>query len=229
MGFLDGVKNAINPSTIEDFKATLSKRGGLAKQNRFAVIMQPPNASLLDFDLQTIGANLLSGTFSLGGLVNDPRDIALLCESCSMPARNIQTFDYQTVRQLMKKPNGIIVEPITFTFHLTNDYYIKKMFDKWQGSVFNRENYVANYKKTYCTDVIIQQLNEENIPIHGVKLINAYPENVAAIELNNTSESTTQRLTVTMNYDDFEPEGALSSALSGIKTGIGGIKRIFSI
>ena len=227
MGFLDGLKNAVNPSEIEDFKATINKRRGLASQNRFAVVMQPPQASLLDFDLQSVGASLLSGTFSLGSLVNDPRDVALLCESCSLPGRNIQTVEYQHVRQLMKKPNGIIIEPITFTFHLTNDMYMKKMFDKWQGLVFNRKSYTANYKSTYCTDVIIQQLNKENIPIYGVKLINAYPENVSAVDLNNASENTTQKLSVTMNYDDFEVEGALSSALSGVKTAIGGITKLF--
>tara|TARA_Y100000004_G_scaffold190997_1_gene249052 strand:+ start:613 stop:1296 length:684 start_codon:yes stop_codon:yes gene_type:complete len=227
MGFLDGVKNAVNPSTIEDFKATINKRRGLANQNRFAVIMQPPSASLLDFDLQSIGASLLSGTFSLGGLVNDPRDIALLCESCSLPGRNIESRDYQNVRQNLKKPTGIVIEPITFSFHLTNDMYMKKMFDKWTDIVFNRDSYTANYKSTYCTDVIIQQLNKENIPVYGVKLKNAWPENVAAVDLNNTSENTTQRITVTMNYDDFEVEGALSSALSGVKTAIGGIKSLF--
>tara|TARA_R100000278_G_C5471798_1_gene164753 strand:+ start:243 stop:926 length:684 start_codon:yes stop_codon:yes gene_type:complete len=227
MGFLDGVKNAVNPSTIEDFKATVTKRRGLANQNRFAVIMQPPSASLLDFDLQSIGASLLSGTFSLGGLVNDPRDVALLCESCSLPGRNIESRDYQNIRQNLKKPTGIVIEPITFSFHLTNDMYMKKMFDKWTDIVFNRDSYTANYKSSYCTDVIIQQLNKENIPVYGVKLKNAWPENVAAVDLNNSSENTTQRITVTMNYDDFEVEGALSSALSGVKTAIGGIKSLF--
>ena len=85
MGFLDTVKNRINPTSLESFGANIGKHGGLAVQNRFAVIMTPPQASLLNFDLQGSVSSLLSGTFSLGSLINDPRDVALLCESCSSP------------------------------------------------------------------------------------------------------------------------------------------------
>ena len=40
--------------SINDMKATLVKHGGNAMQNRFAVYMQPPAASLLNIDLQNI-------------------------------------------------------------------------------------------------------------------------------------------------------------------------------
>ena len=92
MSIIDGIKRAFNPSSVDDFKATIGRRSGLARQNRFAIFMTPPGQTLLNLDLQNAAANLISGSFSLGSLVNDPRDIALLCESCQFPGRQIQTL-----------------------------------------------------------------------------------------------------------------------------------------
>tara|TARA_A100001011_G_scaffold362024_1_gene410659 strand:+ start:139 stop:822 length:684 start_codon:yes stop_codon:yes gene_type:complete len=226
MGFLDTVKNRINPTSLESFGANIGKHGGLAVQNRFAVIMTPPQASLLNFDLQGSVSSLLSGTFSLGSLINDPRDVALLCESCSLPGKTINVIEHSDFRQATKRPTGYANEDITFVFHLTNDYYMKKMFDKWTELIVNKDSYKLNYKADYVSDVVIQQLNPQNVPVHGVKLINAFPTTVQAIELANTGENTTQRISVSMTYDDFQPEGAISSVLSGVKEIIGGIRRL---
>ena len=95
MSIINGIKRAINPTSIDAFKSTIGRRSGLARQNRFAVFMTPPQQTLLNLDLQNAAANLLSGSFSLGSLVNDPRDIALLCNSCQLPGRQIQTLEKQ--------------------------------------------------------------------------------------------------------------------------------------
>jgi hypothetical protein len=225
MSFIDTVKNALNPSTIDSFKANIGKHGGLAPQNRFVVIMTPPQASLLNIDLQGVGASLLSGTFDPMSLINDPRDVALLCESCSLPGRQIQTIDHTDFRQTTKRPNGYFNEDITFTFHLTNDYYMKKLFDKWSGLIIDQESYKLNYKANYVSDIIIQQLDQNNTPIYGIRLKNAFPVTLATIDLTNAGTET-QKLSVTMAYDDFEPEGAISSVLSGVKEIVGGIRRL---
>jgi len=39
-------------ATIEDLKATISKKGGLARSNRFNVIFTPPKQSLLNLTAQ---------------------------------------------------------------------------------------------------------------------------------------------------------------------------------
>lgn len=228
MSIIDSIKRTFNPSSIDDFKATIGRRSGLARQNRFAIFMTPPGQTLLNLDLQNAAANLLSGSFSLGSLVNDPRDIALLCESCQFPGRQIQTLDkpHLDFRQQIKVPTGYFNEDITFEFHLTNDYYVKKIFDRWLNTIIEQDSYTLKYDSEFKTDVTIQQLNEQNVPIYGVKLLNAFPVTVNSIDLNNTSADTTQKLSVTFTFEDFEAEGALSSAVSGFKNSIGGITRI---
>ena len=129
-------------NSINDLKASISKHGGLAQTNRFAIYMQPPAASLLNLDLQGSIASAISGNFKFGSLINDPRDMSLLCESCTLPGRQITTIEYQSVRQSNKIPYGYFNEDVTFTYLLTQDYYIKKIFDKYRTR--GEENKIAD-------------------------------------------------------------------------------------
>ena len=223
MSFINKIYNTITPTDIDSFKGTISRRSGLAPTNRFVIYMQPPSATLLNLDLQNVASNLLSGNFQPSQFVNDPRDIAILCESCSIPGRQIQTFEKQTdnYKQTKKIPQGYFNEDVNFTFHLTNDYHMKKVFDRWLDIIINPETYKAAYKLDYVTDVTIQQLNQKNIPVYGVKLRNAFPVSVNSVDLNNSS-SETQKLNVALTYEDFETEGSITSTLGGLGNVIGG-------
>jgi len=224
MSLASKIQGTISPTTIDDFQAVVGRRSGLAPANRFAVFMSPPSQTLLNLDLQNIATNILSGNFGLSQLINDPRDLAILCESCSLPGRQIQTLDSQHLgyRQAIKFPQGYFNEDVNFVFHLTNDYYLRKVFDRWLDIIVNPETYQVSYKKDYVTDVTIQQLNRRNIPVYGVKLKNAYPVTVSTIGLSNSSADT-QKLNVTLTYEDYETEGSIVSSIGGVKNIIGGV------
>jgi len=207
-------------ATIEDLKATISKKGGLARSNRFNVIFTPPKQSLLNLDPQTIISSAISGNFSARNLINDPRDINVLCSSVAIPGRQISTLDYQAEKQTIKISYGELHDDITCTFLLTNDYYMKTVFDSWVGSIVDMDQYAVAYKRDITTDVIIQQLDEQNTPIYGVRLEGAFPTTIADIELSNDNENTVQSLSVSFSYDKYVPEGALSSTGSAIRSAL---------
>jgi hypothetical protein len=200
MSIINKALDAINPTGVDSLKGIFSKRGGVARANRFAIFMTPPQQSLINLDLQGALSSALSGGFNPASLLNDPRDLALLCESCSLPGLELTTLDYQTISFPIKLPNGYNAPDVDFTFLLTND--------------------------TYATDVVIQQLNEKNVPVYGMRLENAFPVSQSSIELNNTSADALQRLTISFTYENMKPEGAITSVLSGIGTTIGGFTRI---
>ena len=207
-------------ATIEDLKATISKKGGLARGNRFNVIFTPPKQSLLNLNPETIISSAISGNFSARNLINDPRDINVLCSSVAIPGRQISTLDYQAEKQTIKIPYGELHDDITCTFLLTNDYYMKTVFDSWMGSIVDMDQYAVAYKRDITTDVIIQQLDEQNTPIYGVRLEGAFPTTIADIELSNDNENTVQSLSVSFSYDKYVPEGALSSTGSAIRSAL---------
>ena len=202
-------------STIDTLKSVIGKRGGFAKANRFNVIFTPPTQSLLNLSPSAI-IGVLAGGQSAKSLISDPRDISLLCQGANIPGQQITTIDYQAQKQVVPIPYAIIEEDVTLKFLMTSDYYIKRMMDDWVSSIVNLESYQVGYKKDFACDVIIQQLDAENVPTYGVKLINAFPTSVTGIELDQAQESAAMELSVTMSYDRVETQGPLKSALSGI-------------
>lgn len=206
--------------SIESLKATIGKRGGLAKANRFQIIFTPPKGKI---NGRGIAEGLVASLASGGGiksLIPDPRDISYLCENVTLPGRQITTIDYIAEKQTVKIPYTFINEDVTASFLLTNDYYMKTLFDNWLELVHDTATYRAKFKKDFTTDVVIQQLNEKNIPVYGVRLENAFPTSVAGIAMDNNSESAVQKLSVTFSYDNYIPEGPFSSTVSSLKAAI---------
>ena len=208
---------------IEDLKSTIAKKGGLAPANRFNVIFAPPAVSLLNLNVENIIGSVISGNFNAGNLLNDPRDISILCKSVTLPGRTLSTFEHDHDRQQNKYPYTFIDEDVTMTFHLTNDYYMRNMLEQWQSGIFNTESYVTGFKNDYSVDVIIQQLNQKNIPVYGVKLEKAYPVSYESITLDNSQENAVNEMSVTFAYNKFVPEGPLSSTGSVIRSAIDSI------
>ena len=100
---------------------------------------------------------------------------------------------------------------------------MKKVFDTWASGIFDVENYRAGYKKDFVTDIVIQQLDQNNIPIYSVKLEGAFPTTVSAVNLDNNSENTIQKMTVTMSYENYVPEDIVDSTKSVANSVIDGI------
>lgn len=168
---------------INDFKALIAKRGGLSKTNRFDVIMTLP----IGIDVDDRG-----------------RDLTLLCESASLPGKQITTVEYALFGHNRKVPSGFIQEDVTLSFNITNDYYVKTIFDKWQALVIDLSTYGLAWDSDYQTDIQLRQLDENDEPVWTTTLIGAYPITVNSIQLDNNSDSTTQKLSVTISYTDFK-------------------------
>ena len=205
--------------SIDNLKSVVAKKGGLARPNRFNVIFTPPSQSILNLDVGSIIGSVLSGNFEADNLINDPRDISLLCQSVTLPGRNISTFDHQDFKQSNKFPYTFIDGDVTISFLLTNDYYMRKMFDNWMSNIFSADSYIVGYKKNYAVDLIIQQLDQKNTPVYGTKLEKAFPTAIESTELSQDGQEVV-RMSVTFAYDKFVPEGPLSSTGSGIRAAL---------
>jgi hypothetical protein len=217
------------PVGIDTLKSTIGRRGGIARGNRFAVYITHPNSSnntLLNFDATNIISNLVVGnSIGLGTFVNDPRDMFLLCESVSIPGKRIATTEQVHNHHMEKMPYSAITEEVTMTFLLTNDYHTKKYFDSWQEMVVDTStsHYRPSYKKSYTTDIIIQQLSASNdiIPGYTVRLEKAYPLQVSSVELSNSAENSTISVSVTLEYDIWREVGLIDGFNDLINRGKG--------
>ena len=202
------------PVSIDTLKSTINRRGGVARGNRFAVYITHPSRgmnSLLNFNPATLLSNLISGDgVNAGDFIQDPRDMFLLCKSCTLPGKRISTTEATHNHNLSKKPYSAATDEVTMSFIMTNDYYIKKYFDMWQEMIVDTsgDHYKTFYKNDYVTDVTIQQLSASNdvIPGYSIQLRNEYPIQVGAMELDNESEGLLE-VSITWEYDNFKSVG----------------------
>ena len=229
------------PTSVDALKSTVGRRGGFARSNRFALYMSNPagqniltgggggiGGALSGVASNAIRGVLSGGSFNPMAFLNDPRDIYLLCESCSIPGKNIATEERKTSMKSVKMPYQYIMEDVTFVFNLTNDYYIWKYFKGWMDKVLpsadDIHNHRFNYKNEYTTDIIIQQMAQQDfVPVHSIKLKNAYPVTINSIELSNQVADDTLRCTVVMTYDTWEEQGIVEGLLDVGKNTISNI------
>ena len=169
-------------NTIDEFKATVGKRGGFARSNRWSVIIVPPTQAFSTTD--------------------EARDLNLLCDECSLPGRQIQTFEHSYYGKEIKVAENYINEDVSFTFHLTSDFFIKSIFDRWSNLIINRESFKLHYASVYKRDVAIYQHDTNNRVVYAVKLIDAFPISVQSISLGGASDET-QKVTVDFTYKEF--------------------------
>ena len=206
--------------SVDKLKAVISKKGGLAKNNRFQVLFTPPSQPLVGIDVEQIVGRLLSGeSAGIKQSIYDPRDIAILCEQVTLPSRSLSTIDYMSDRQSNKFPYTNIDGDVTMHFIVTNDYYAKTLFETWMSSIVDTDGYQLGYKNDYSTDIVIQQLNQQDVPVFGVKLEKAYPIDVSAIALSTMDEDFT-RVTVVFAYDKYVVEGPVSSTASAFSASL---------
>lgn len=178
---------------VDDIKAVVGNQGGFARTNFFAVTFNGP-----------------------ASITPDPVIINALCESASLPGRSISTFEHGMVRHAIKRPYGYINDDVTLTFYVTNDFYIKKIWEQWMNTVINDVNDKVGYRDDYAMDVTISVLNLNHNEIHQVTLTKAYPITINAIELNNGSENELMRLSVTLTYEDYTTKSNSFETISSI-------------
>lgn len=164
--------------------STMNRRGGFAPQNRFRIEFSPPGSNLS-------GQNLA--------------DINLLCQSTPLPGRQYTTIDAPLLgfRQSVKYPNGYMNEDITVIFLMTNDFYIKRIFDRWGSLIVDPDRYLIGYDDDYKVPINLYQLDQNDKEVYGVQLLRAFPTTFQAIEMNNGSNADPQRFSVSFTYEDY--------------------------
>ena len=205
--------------SISDLKAEISNRKGLARTNKFNVFFTPPSQALINIDIGTILSSLARGDFNKNQLISDPRSLTLLCESASLPGSKIDAQAHTlTGAYPEQRATGRGFDTIDFSFLVTNDFYIRRMFDDWQDMIITPDYHVG-YNDDYTCDVTIQQLNQENDPVYGVTLYNAFPTSIGAMQLTSAPNGES-KITITMAYDKYVTQNAISSSLSSVRNAI---------
>lgn len=171
--------------SLPQFQAQILGGHGLAKTNRFEVTIIPPPA--------------LSRYGQL---------VSLLCEQANLPMLNIGVKPFRIHNTPShQRPVNIDYggEGLSFIFHIDGDGFVKKFFDDWCHMIIDPVTFGVNYQDNYVTSMFAAQLNEMDQSVYEVEFLEAFPRNINLVQLDNSAQNQTQRLTVMFNYRTWRP------------------------
>ena len=225
------------------FLTNMKAHDGPAKPSRFEVILPIPSYinsfvgnSILE-QLINLPNNIVSSITDIFSAPQDPatrttnaslsRYLALQCETAELPGRTLLTQDAKVYGPTFKVPYQSQYNDINLGFICTNDFYERKLFDRWIEAIHPSDTNNLRFPKgngtRYMCNITIIQYDDFIKKIYSVQLVDAFPIGVAAQPLS-WSEDNFHRLSVQFAYQRYKViyEGsydlaAAASALFGVK------------
>jgi hypothetical protein len=210
------------------FLSNIKSKDGLAKPNRFQVILPIPNyinnyidsgilEQLLNFpntivteitDIVNSATGSLPSGQSKTSNSSITRYLALQCESAELPGKVLQTQEVKIYGPTFKVPYQKQFNETTLGFLCTNDFYERKLFDQWIDAIMpnstNNLRYPKDDETRYMTNIKIIQYDDFIKQIYAVELIDAFPIGIASQPLS-WSEDGFHRLSIQFAYQRYKP------------------------
>lgn len=208
------------------FLSNVKAKDGLAKPCRYEVILPIPTyinnfieSSFLEKLLNFPNAILADITQDINGLINGNTDeqsktsnpsisryLALQCESAELPGKTLLTQDVKIYGPTFKVPYQTQYQETTLTFMCTNEFYERKLFDRWLEAIMptdtNNLRYAKEEETRYMTNIQIVQYDEFIKKIFVIELIDAFPIGISSQPLS-WSEEGFHRVSVQFTYQKY--------------------------
>jgi hypothetical protein len=175
--------------SLKNFQAQV-RTGGLARPNRFEVLINLPPALIAQ-----------------GYSTNDSKILSLFCESTNLPMQTIGVKTQRIQGPAYQRPVSVDYggEGITMTFLIDQQMDIKGFFDAWMSKIIDPIQYFVYYQDSYVAPITINQLNQKDNTTYSVILEDAFPRSVSLLELNNSAQNQVHKLNVTFSYRRWAP------------------------
>jgi hypothetical protein len=209
------------------FLSNIKNKDGLARPNRYEVILPIPRyvnsfieqsilERLLSFPVTVFSSGQDALTSTLG---NNPRDenskssnpsitryLALQCETAELPGKTLQTADVKIYGPTFKVPYQAQFGDITLSFLCTNEFYERKLFERWIECIMPMDTHNLRFAKDeetrYLTNIRILQYDDFIKRIFAVELIDAFPIGIANQSLSWADDGF-HRLSVQFAYQKY--------------------------
>ena len=163
---------AFGDEALNEIISGFHSENGYAVPNRFeAIITTPPK----------MGARTITNPSHGSERKSDVRSISLRCESVNLPGINLNT----TTDSNISGPTREIVDGVTYAedinmvFPASSGLEERIFFEEWQKQSFDESSWNVGYYNDYVSTVEIYLLDKKNRRRYGMKLIEAYPKEIA--------------------------------------------------
>lgn len=171
---------------IQDFITNLDQQGMTAHANHFDCSMSLPYALY-------VASNFTS------------QQLQMVCEASELPGIDIQSLDYRHYGFTKHLPQHINYAPLSLTFYCTAQMQEKLLFDTWMAQCVDVNSGLVTYRldssgnPQYETDITVNQYDPAGDLIYSVKVLEAFPISVSALN-TNWSDDSVHRLNVQFLY-----------------------------
>lgn len=208
----------------QSFLSNANTKEGFAKPNRFEVVLPIPpyinqyiENSFLEKLLNLPNTIVADISEIINGANKDPqsrsdntslsRYLALQCESTEFPGKSLITADVKVYGPIYKVPYQLQYNETSLNFICTNEFYERKLFERWIECIMpsdtNNMRYPKGKNTRYLTNIKIIQYDEFIRKIFAVELIDAFPIGIASQPLS-WSEDGFHRLNVQFSYQRYK-------------------------
>lgn len=173
-------------ASISKFVSEISAGSGLARTNRYAVVIGLPRV------IQNIG-------YSNAHLSR----IIIMCNSIEIPGVTLRTNSSISYVESREIPYKTDYDAIRANFYVDGDLVVKAFFDDWIKHVQNAKTRNFNYYDDYVSPdmyILVEDLND-NVR-YEVKLLEVYPKIVEKINMSYASKDV-MTLGVTLQFKNW--------------------------
>ena len=168
---------------ISDFISQVGK-SGLARTNRYAVIMDLPN--------------VVKGYYP-----EEVKKMLIFADSVQLPGLNLNTAQIRTFGEIREMPYELNYDPIQFNFLVDGDMIIKGMMDDWIKNVQQTTHNFNYYDDYICPQVKIWVQDLDDKTKYEVVLYEAYPKTIGSVQMGYDQKDI-MKLNVTMMYKHWK-------------------------
>jgi hypothetical protein len=212
----------VNMAKIQDLISQITKAGGLARPNRFAVQIVPPNISSIinqnnNLTLQQIhaaqqqsqlnGSNtqsqgLPSNYFEVMDIAESdiPNRLDFMCNKADLPGKSFNTNSVKTYGAYFDIPFVDVYTNTTLSFMVGRDMVEKHFFDAWSYTIQDPETSDFNYVADYATTMDVYQLDEADKATYGVRFFQCWPKEIGELHLEYGIMNTFHVLPITFTF-----------------------------
>jgi len=182
--------------SIAEFKASF--RTELARPNKFDVFIPIP--------------------VGLAPYITISKALNYRCESTDLPGRSIATTTQKIYGPEEKYPYQTTFNDISLTFICTDKMEEKLFFDAWLEYINPSVTYNFKYKKSYASNIRINQYDVRNKVSYSVDLIEAFPIAMNEMSLDWSADGY-HKLTITFAFTKWKNNSIQGLAMQFLETG----------
>jgi len=194
---------------LQRFQAQINQGEGMARPNRFYVIINPPQKLVT-----TPGgppSQLSQNTNNDLSSAAMRENMQMMCNKITLPSRDINTAPHKTYGPKREMPYAYSFSgEIELTF-FGDKFLRQRMFwENWQKTIFDGETHDMRYYDDYVGSIDIFQLGQFDAKAdddarvtYAVRLYEVYPQIISPIEYTYGNNNAIVEVPVTLNFRNW--------------------------